>query len=395
MYTQAQKKLMDDRLKLTGSIRYDKSQNFDGNYSPRISAVYSAGSKKNHTFRGSFQTGFRNPTTQDQYIGFNVGNAVLVGSAPDNLIRYSETLTVNNGADGQGISYAGGSTVTINGNNAYYNSYTSASITSFLNRLNGPLQIVNGVQETPAQRQSDAYSMIKKTNVGLVKPETVKAIELGYRGQIKGFSFDINGYYNVYNNFLGNLTVVAPLYGTAVDNPLPYAGLPTTNPGTQSIHALFNGNTRAYQLYTNTNIEINSLGVGLGVSRKVYKDFELSANYNYAQFDFDQSKDPSFEAGFNTPKHRAKASISNDKLFKNFGFNLSARWNDEYKWESTFADGMIDAATVIDAQVSYSLPKLKSVLKIGAANLGGNEYRQVLGAGLIGQQYFASLTINP
>ena len=56
---------------------------------------------------------------------------------------------------------------------------------------------------------------------------------------------------------------------------------------------------------------------------------------------------------------------------------------------------MIDAATVIDAQINYSLPKLKSVLKIGAANLGGNEYRQVLGAGLIGQQYFASLTINP
>jgi hypothetical protein len=24
---------------------------------------------KNHNFRGSFQTGFRNPTTQDQYIG--------------------------------------------------------------------------------------------------------------------------------------------------------------------------------------------------------------------------------------------------------------------------------------------------------------------------------------
>jgi hypothetical protein len=31
------KKLMDDRLKFTGSIRYDKAQNFDGNYSPRVS----------------------------------------------------------------------------------------------------------------------------------------------------------------------------------------------------------------------------------------------------------------------------------------------------------------------------------------------------------------------
>jgi hypothetical protein len=26
------KKFMDDRLKFTGSMRYDKAQNFDGNY---------------------------------------------------------------------------------------------------------------------------------------------------------------------------------------------------------------------------------------------------------------------------------------------------------------------------------------------------------------------------
>jgi hypothetical protein len=31
---------MDDRLKFTGSMRYDKAQNFDGNYSPRVSLVY-------------------------------------------------------------------------------------------------------------------------------------------------------------------------------------------------------------------------------------------------------------------------------------------------------------------------------------------------------------------
>ena len=36
-YAQLQKKFLDDRLKFTGSVRYDKSQNFDGNISPRIS----------------------------------------------------------------------------------------------------------------------------------------------------------------------------------------------------------------------------------------------------------------------------------------------------------------------------------------------------------------------
>ena len=378
IYTQVQKKFLEDRLKFTGSVRYDKADNFDGNYSPRVSLVYSAGEAKNHVFRGSFQTGFRNPTTQDQYIGFNVGNAILLGSAPDNLTRYVETLPVTSPL-GQSLV---GTTTTIDGNDAYFDSYTAQSVAAF----------AAAPKNTPLEIQS-AAALLRKTNVDLVKPETVKAFELGYRGQYEGFNIDINGYYNIYNDFIGNLTVLAPLYGTAQDAPDPLLG--PTNEGAQSVDAIATGNTRAFQLYTNTNIEIKSLGFGVGLSKRLPKNFEIGANYNYAEFDFDQAKDPSFEAGFNTPKHRVKASISNDKLFKNFGFNVSARWSDEYLWESTFADGMIDEATVIDAQISYGIPSLKSILKVGATNLGGTEYRQLLGPGLIGQQYFVSLTINP
>ena len=369
-YTQLQKKLMDDRLKLSASMRYDKSQNFEGNYSPRISAVYSAGENKQHNFRASFQTGFRNPSTQDQYIGFNVGSAILLGSAPDNLIRYTETLPVSTTV---GQLFAGGTSVVMNGLNAYNNSYTAASVAA-LSATGNPANL-------------------RKTNLEYVKPEEVKAIELGYRSVVNDISVDINGYYNVYNNFIGNINVVAPFYGTAVDSPSPTGG--PTNLGTQSIHALQNGNFRAYQLYTNTKIEIKSLGFGLGLSKKVYKDFEFGVNYNYAEFDFDRSQDESFEASFNTPKHRVKASIGNEKLFKNFGFNVSGRWNTQYTWESTMVDGVIPEATVIDAQITYNVPSMKSAFKIGAANLGGREYFQVLGAGLIGQQIFASWTIKP
>ena len=382
-YTQVQKKLLEDRLKFTGSVRYDKSKNFDGNFSPRVSLVYSAGADKNHNFRGSFQSGFRNPTTQDQYIGFNVGSAVLVGSAPDNLTRYTETLPVT-GATGQ--FYAGGATAVLTGVEAYNNSYTLASVRAF-----GAFAIANP-GNTPG-----AAALLKKSQAKSVQPETVKAVELGYRGQLKGFNIDLNGYYNTYNKFIGNLTVVSPLYGKVSETFDFLAGAPTyaTNPAVQTLQAISSGNTRAYQLYTNTDNEIKSIGFGAGVSKKVYKDFELSANYNYAEFDFDQEKDPSFEASFNTPKQRVKGSISNDKLFKNFGFNVSARWNSEYKWESNFADGMIEAATVLDAQINYTVPAMKSTFKIGAANLGGKEYTQVYGAGAIGQQYFASWTINP
>jgi outer membrane cobalamin receptor len=357
--------MMDDRLKFTGSLRYDKSKNFNGNVSPRVSLVYSGGGSRRHNFRASFQTGFRNPSTQDQYIGFNVGTAVLLGSAPDNLTRYSETLAV---ATTVGQGFAGGSTVVMNGLNAYNNSYTASSLTAY--------------------SASGNTALLTKTNVNYVQPERVKAFEVGYRSFVQRVSVDVNGYFNIYNDFIGSLNVAAPYYGIAESDPNSAEGL-------QSLHALQNGNYRVYQLYTNTSVEIKSFGFGLGLSTKVYRDFEIGGNYNYAEFSFDQEKDPSFEAGFNTPKHRVKASFGNEKLFKNFGFNVSGRYSSSYLWQSSMVDGQIAAATVIDAQVSYNLPKLKSTLKLAAANLAGKEYAQVLGAGLIGQQYFASWTINP
>ncbi|AWG20646.1 hypothetical protein FFWV33_03385 [Flavobacterium faecale] len=379
MYTQVQKKMMDDRLKFTGSLRYDKSKNFDGNFSPRLSLLYSAGETKKHNFRASFQTGFRNPTTQDQYIGFNVGSAVLIGSAPDNLLRYRETQTV---ATTLGQTFAGGTTVQLTGENAYLNSYTAASVSAF-SAIAGSNPVAGA-------------ALLRKTNVNFVKPETVKAFEVGYRSYFEGVSVDLNSYYNIYNDFLGSLNVIAPYYGTVNNsvNLAPNAADPS-NTIYQTLHALQNGNFRVFQLYTNTNVEIKSFGFGVGLSKKVIADFELGVNYNYAEFGFDQAKDPSFEAGFNTPKHRVKVSLGNEKIIRNVGFNISGRWNSEYLWQSTMVDGTIKSATVVDAQVNYTIPKIHSTIKLGASNIAGKEYTQVLGAGQIGQQYFLSFTLNP
>ena len=88
-------------------------------------------------------------------------------------------------------------------------------------------------------------------------------------------------------------------------------------------------------------------------------------------------------------------SFGNDKLFKNFGFNTNVRWNTEYLWESNFGDGMVPENTVFDAQINYAIPVLKSVLKVGGNNIFGKDYIQVIGAGAIGQLWYASWTINP
>ncbi|WKL46545.1 carboxypeptidase-like regulatory domain-containing protein [Flavobacterium pectinovorum] len=365
-YAQLQKKWMDDRLKFTGSVRYDKSQNFDGNVSPRISFVYSAGESKRHNFRVSYQTGFRNPTTQDQYIGLDLGPFALIGSAADNLDRFQETQPVS--LAGQALP-GNGATVDLSGRSAYENSYTLASVQAFAASAN------------PAD--------LKVANPRLVKPEEVQAFEVGYRTVVQNdLSIDINGYYNIYNDFMNTSRVITPYYGTAGSDP--------TDPNVQlSYAALAFGDRRVYQVYTNTTAQITSLGFGVGLSKKVYKDFELGVNYNYAQFDFDQTEDPSFVAGFNTPKHRIKGSFGNAKVTKNLGFNVNVRWNTEYLWQSSFGDGMIPENTVLDAQVNYGIPKLKSVIKVGATNLFGKDYLQVVGAGMVGQMWFASWIINP
>ena len=366
VYGQVQKKFMDDRLKFTGSVRYDKSQNFEGQFSPRISFVYSAGAQKNHNFRASFQTGFRNPTTQDQYIGLDLGPFALIGSAPENLNRYVETMNVSLAGQAAGEP----ATVTLTGNDAYNTPvYSVPSVTRFAQTGN------------PAD--------LEIASINIVKPEQVKAFEVGYKSILEnGLSVDMNVYYNIYNDFMSTSRVINPYYGTV--------GSDLTDPEVvKGLEAIKNGDRRVFQVYTNTSETVRSMGFGLGLSKKVYKDFEVGANYSHSQFEFDQEKDPAFIAGFNTPKHRLKASLGNTKLFKNFGFNVNVRWNSEYLWQASFADGMVPENTVLDAQINYAIPAIKSVLKFGAANLFGKDYIQVIGAGAIGQQLFASLTINP
>ena len=351
-YMQMQKKFVDERLKFTGSLRYDKAQNFDGNVSPRVSLSYSLGEGKTRNLRASFQTGFRNPTTQDQYIGLDAGSAILMGSAPDNLDRYTSTpLSVS--VPGQ--AFTGSSVIQLSGRAAYDNSFSLSSV----------------LAGAPA-----------KSDFDLVKPEKVTAYEVGYRAGFGKLSLDMSAYYNQYEDFIGNKTVLVPYYGTAGDNAL-------------SLLALQNGDRKPFQVYTNSPADISSYGATIGMDTKILDNYSFGINYTFSKFDFDQASDPDYEAGFNTPEHKVKVSFGNTAVIENLGFNVNLRWSDEYLWESTFVNAMVDARTVVDAQVNYTVPKWKSIFKIGGANLGGKEYYSAPGVGKIGSQYFVSWTINP
>jgi iron complex outermembrane recepter protein len=85
-YVSLGKKMFEDKFKLSGSMRYDKNENFSGQFTPRIAGVFSP--NENSNFRVSYQTGFRMPTTQNQYIDLFVGSSRLLGGLPFLRDRY-------------------------------------------------------------------------------------------------------------------------------------------------------------------------------------------------------------------------------------------------------------------------------------------------------------------
>ncbi len=336
LYTQIAKTIAQ-KLKLTGSVRYDKNENFDGRVTPRFSAVYEL--DKNNNIRASFQTGFRNPDTQAQFIFFPSSGGTLIGSTEKNAARY-------------GIHNGGAWT------QASYNQYVASG---------GSLDKTTG---TPTGGNS---SLLVTANVAYVKPETLQSFELGYKGLVaSSLLVDLNGYYTQYSSFIGGQIV-------ASKNPTTHQGK-AINPGS------------LFSPYVNSIEDVKSMGVGLGLSYSLPKNYTLTGNYNWSDFTAKETAD--FNAAFNTPKNRMSFGVGNRKIAKNLGFNVNFRYQDAFQWQSSYGRWMVPSYGVVDAQVNYKITSIKTMLKIGGTNLGGADYRTNLGSPFVGQQYYISLTFD-
>lgn len=353
-FAQLGKKLLKEKLKLAGSVRYDKNQNFEGRFTPRASAVYTAAG--NHHFRTSYQTGFRNPTPGDQYIKLNAGPITILGGVPDN----SEGMTV------------------------YQNSFTTASLGPFFGAFESAMQ--QGA--TPQDAVMQAKDLLVKSNVEYIKPERVKVFEVGYKGVFNdNLVVDANYYFSSYTDFLLNQVVMEP------ESPV-LASDGSINP--QAAMDLLNGDSHLYQLYTNAADVVTSQGATLGVTCSLPKNFLVSANATLATFDI-RDANPNNVPGFNTPKYKTAFVFGNSKVATNMAFNIAWRWQDAYDWYGTFNQmrpGRIDAFSVVDAQVNYKVLPLKSMIKIGASNLFNNQVYQAYGSPSIGAIYYVSLTFD-
>ena len=339
IYAQTSKRI-SDWLKFSGSIRYDKNENFKGQVNPRISAVLNP--NNNHFFRFSYQTGFRIPTTQNQYINLDIISSRLLGGLPEFYDKYVP--------DPQ--------------NNTYY------KLQSVLDYRN---EIYSGVDSADAVVVLDRY-----TEFNPVKPEQVKTFEVGYKSVINNkLVIDMAYFYNIYTNFITNIGVVD-----------------STKSATNS-RLLLGSSDDTYALTTNMTKPVYTQGLVAGLDYSLPKGYKFGINYSWNQFisgaDYEQGN-TLFD--FNTPEHKVNINFGNRNLFKNFGFNMTYRYQTKFRWESSFAQGDVPAYNTLDAQVSYKLSSLKSVLKLGASNLSNKYYIQSLGGPSIGAIYYLSITFD-
>ena len=332
-YIQLQKKFLDDKLKLTVSGRYDKSQNFEGRFTPRATLTFKVA--ENNYIRASYQQAYRFPSLQDQWINLKTPSSILIGGLPNFNTLYN-----------------------FSGNPAY----TAESIVAFRN------SIAAGAPNV---------ALLKTATFTTLKPETSNTIEVGYRGVLNSkLLVDAYVYFSEFENFIGR---------TAVGRGQ------STNPliAIQLLASPFATNN--YSFVSNASTKLKSMGWGVSAEYKLYKNYLLTANVSGDKLSDAPAGLITF---YNTPKLRYNIGLSNPNVCKNWGFGVNYRWQDTFLWEGTFGTGDVPAYGTVDAFVSYKFTSIKSLFKFGATNLFNDYYRSAFGNPQIGGMYYASFGFN-
>ncbi|GAB3643390.1 TonB-dependent receptor [Spirosoma arcticum] len=236
-------------LKLTGSLRYDKNQNFKPQISPRLSAVVTV--DKTHNFRVSYQRAFRFPTTQSQYIQLNTPNAQLIGGLPFLKQRFKfDTNPV----------------------------HTLESLQAF----GGALQ----AGQAPAQ----AATQLKPFTGAGYDPERVETYEVGYKSLIANRLFvDAYVYYNRFLNLETGQIVVQDRTENQSRYPL----------------SLLSSTTRTvYSFPVNSPVLLQNVGWAVGLDYLLPGNFQIGGNLAHNALTNTDELPVGYLTSFNTPEYR-------------------------------------------------------------------------------------------
>jgi outer membrane receptor protein involved in Fe transport len=350
-YAQISQKFFGDRLKLTASGRYDKNTNFEGRFTPRFSAVVKIA--KDQNIRASYQTAYRFPSTQNQWINLEVSGGVrLMGGLPQLRDYYN---------------FGGNPVYTLQSVQAF----GAAFVTSVATQGGNP------AAPTPTQAATAlaaAAPRLVRQQFDQFKPESMRSIEFGYKGLIgKKLLIDAYYYQGTYSDFIGGVVVVQPNAG--------------------NIANLLGTSRTAYNISTNLKQDVETKGWGLSAEYQFENNYFASANVYSDEIGAVPSN---FVSYFNTPKYRANFSVGNNGFLtdKRYGFAVVVRTQEGMYYEGTFGTSNMPGFTTADAMVSYKFPKLKSLLKVGGTNIFNNYFRTGFGSPAVGGLYYVSFAYN-
>jgi iron complex outermembrane receptor protein len=342
-FTSVTKQLFGNKLKAGVVFRMDKNDYFDMKTNARFSIVYSP--VPAHNIRLSYQDGYRYPSIFEAFSNVNSG----------------------------GVKRVGGLQVMSSGIFEY--SWLKSSIDAFQAAVNKDINTLGLAKNAAIEKNK---GLLKQNDYTYLDPEHVRSLEAGYKGLFaKGrLLVDLDFYYNKYQSFIAQVEVSTPN---------------THNPDSVAYSLNDKKTQDRYRMWTNSKTTVYNYGAGLRLKYDLNKGYAMDGNVSYAKLR-KKSADDGLEDGFNTPQWMVNLSISNEKLFKDIGAGITWRWQDNYYWQSFLVNGNVPANSAIDAQLTYTFPKLPCKIKMGASNLLNHYYTSFLGGPQIGGFYYTTLT---
>jgi len=362
-FAQVEKAFFDEKLTAKAAIRYDKSENFEGHFSPRISALYVL--NDNNNFRFSVLTGYRNPGVKEQFINKDLGTARYLGGLEQITGPYDLMLN----------------SIYLENLNAF-----NESVKADMSDSQNPVGLDQAMNKNISLLEE---GIVKQDQIKHLKPERVLSFEAGYKTKIANSLFlDVVYYNSVYRDFIGISKMVKP----------------RTSPQVSLFTAAkqINKSSQSETFFVNVNAQkpVGIHGLAFGYKWLTPLGAIISGNMTFSDIRTDSS-DP-VAPGFNTPGFKSNLSLQNRRLdrmennpgFRNIGFKVTWRFQNRFYWESAFGDGWVEPVSTVDVQFSVHIKKPKSILKFGASNFFNDDYTYSFGSSKIGVLYYFSLTVD-
>ncbi|MCX8111797.1 MAG: TonB-dependent receptor [Bacteroidia bacterium] len=358
-FIQANRWLFDRRIRFLGSIRYDKSQYFQGRFTPRIALLYAFGKERQHSLRASYQTGFRIPTLQDQFIALDIGfrSITLGGTKRTRSIFGLDRFAFSPSA---------------------VQAYQRAAA---------------GVQDKDSLARL-ARQYLVPIRLDPLRPEFTQQYEVGGRFQLlQGLYIDVEYARALYQDFVLYRRVISsePLYENNSTRPI---GLTNIDPSTEEgLTNLRDGRFYEYSTATNYEERVFAEYASAGIEYAITPKILWTLSYSYAILVLSGVSDPSLLPNFNTPRHKVGSALYLTG-FGRWGAGLNYRWIDAFRMDGLII-GPVPAAQWVDLQISYNVPKWKTQFRVGGQNLLNTRYVQIPGGPQVGGIYYFQIIYDP